>query len=77
MTSFVSFSDKEHKSKVKVEHVLTNDSVKLTNKIWISDSGASIHMAMTTDGMFDMKDCKIPVRLGNKIELYATKVGKF
>ena len=77
VVSFVSLSDSETKNKDKVEHVLTNDCVKLTNEIWIGDSGASSHMATTTDGMFDMKDCRIPVRFGNKSELFATKVEKF
>ena len=77
MTSFVSFSNTEQESKDKVEHVLTNNWVKLTNEVWIGDLGASSHMAMTTDRMFDMKDCKILVRFGNKSELYATKIRKF
>ena len=34
-------------------------------------------MAMTTNGMFDMKDFKILVCFGNKSELYATKIRKF
>ena len=33
MTSFVSFSNTEHKSKDKMEHVLTKNCVKLNNKI--------------------------------------------
>ena len=33
-------------------------------------------MAMTTDRMFDLKDCKILVRFRNKSKLYATKMGK-
>ena len=34
------------------------------------------HMSMPLEGMFDLKECKIPVRFGNKREVYATKVGK-
>ena len=77
VASFVSLSDSESKNEDKTEHVLTNDCVKLTYEIWIGDSGASSHMATTTNGMFDMKDCQILVRFGNKSELFATKVGKF
>ena len=58
---FVRFSDTKVSSKDKVEHVLTNNCVKLTNNILIGDSGASSHMSMTTNGMFDLKDCKILV----------------
>ena len=57
VASFVSLSDSKHKREDKVEHMLTNDCVKLTSEIWIGNLGASSHMAMTTDGMFDMKDC--------------------
>ena len=34
-------------------------------------------MASSMEGLYDIKDCKIPVCFGNKSELYATKVGKF
>ena len=34
-------------------------------------------MTITTNKMFDLKNCKISVRFGNKSELYATKIGKF
>ena len=34
-------------------------------------------MPMTTNRMFDLKDCKMLVWFGNKSELYATKIGKF
>ena len=77
MVSFVSLSNSETNDEDETEHVLTNDCVKLTNEIWIGDSGASSHMTTTPDGMFNMKDCRIPVQFGNKIELFATKTGKF
>ena len=54
VASFVSFSDTEINSKHKVEHILINKCVKLT-KICIGDLGASSHMAMTPNGMFDLK----------------------
>ena len=57
MASFVSLSNSKPEREDKAEHVLTNDCVKLTSKIWIGNLGASSHMATTTDGMFDMKDC--------------------
>ena len=77
VASFVSFSNTKINDKDMVEHVLTNDCVKLTSEIWIGDSGASSHMVMNTNGMFDLKEWKIPVRFGNKSKLYATKIGKF
>ena len=76
VASFVSFSNTKINSKDKVEIILTNNCVKLTREIWIGNSGASSHMEMTTNRMFDLKECKIPVRFGNKSKLYATKIGK-
>ena len=29
------------------------------------------------EGLYDIKNCKIPVRFGNKSKLYATKADKF
>ena len=34
-------------------------------------------MASSMTGLYDTKECKIPVRFGNKSELFATRVGKF
>ena len=52
----MSFSNTEIDNKEKVEYLLTKDCVKLTSEIWIGDSGVSSRMAMTTNGMFDLKE---------------------
>ena len=77
VASFVSFSNTKVSIKDEVEHMLTNNCIKLTSKIWIDNSGASSHMAMTTNRMFDLKDYKLLVQCGNKSKLYETKIRKF
>ena len=71
--SYVSLSENKDD---KTEIILTEGYDKLSSDIWIGNSGASIHMASSMEGLYNTKECKIPVQFGNKSKLYPTKVGK-
>lgn len=44
--------------------------------IWLGDSGASCHMTCDEDGMYDCREIKSPIKIGDGRTLYATKIGK-
>ena len=52
-----------------------DDSNKMKN-IFIADSGASCHMIHSDKGMFDTKNIKDEITIGNGASVLATKIGK-
>ena len=76
VASYLSLNKIEDNSNNEIEQVRTNNYIELTKYIWVGNSGASSHMFISLDGMFDMKEYKIPIRFGNKSELYATQEEK-
>ena len=48
-----------------------------TSHIWIGDSGASCHMTHSLDGMYDIKEEKFAVTIGDGKPIYSEKVGKW
>ena len=50
---------------------------KLTNNIWIGDTGASCHMRTSLNGMYDMEPVSGGIKVGSGKILKIVKVGKF
>ena len=48
----------------------------LKKHLFIADSGASCHMVHTDTGMFDTRDIKEEITVGNGNVIYAMKIGK-
>jgi len=44
--------------------------------MWIADPAASTHIINSKKGLFDMKNIKEPVKIGDGKLVYAMKVGK-
>jgi hypothetical protein len=53
----------------------TSSEERISEDIWICDSGASGHYSMSIDGMFNVKDIDEKVTVGNGEKMVATKVG--
>jgi len=61
-----------------------NDTVLMTidgaakpkNAMWIADSAASTHIVNSEKGLYNVKNIKEPVKIGDGKLVYATKVGK-
>jgi hypothetical protein len=48
---------------------------KISNDLWLGDSGASCHMTNSDEGMYNCRDIKSPIKIGDGRTLYATKIG--
>ena len=58
---------------------LVNNKIsdKLTKNIWIGDTGASCHMKMNMDGIYNMGPRSGGIKVGNENVLKILKIGKF
>lgn len=52
-----------------------NDNSELDETIWLGDTGASTHMTMSLIGMYELKDFKGTVTVGNGEKMQVTKIG--
>ena len=59
-----------------VFHVHMSNFKKLSEYIWIGDSGASSHMANNTLGMCDLEAVKGGVTIGDGSGIKITRIGK-
>jgi hypothetical protein len=46
------------------------------HSLWLLDSGASCHMTFDEEGMFDCREIKSQIKIGNSQTMTATKIGK-
>jgi hypothetical protein len=58
-----------------VAFTATTKNGALSNDIWICDIGACGHYCKSLDGMFNLKDIKEKITVGNGNSMLATKVG--
>jgi hypothetical protein len=63
-----------HMEKEQVNANLTTKN-KISNDLWLGDSGASCHMTNSDEGMYNCRDIKSPIKIGDGRTLYATKIG--
>jgi hypothetical protein len=47
----------------------------ISNDLCLGDSGASCHMTDSNEGMYNCRDIKSPIKIGDGRTLYATKIG--
>ena len=52
-------------------------SNKLTNNIWVGDTGASCHMRYSVSGMYDLEPGSGGINVGSRKILKIVKTGKF
>jgi hypothetical protein len=48
---------------------------KISNDSWLDDSGASCHMTNSDEGMYNCRNIKSPIKIGDGRTRYATKIG--
>ena len=51
------------------------DTKETKNNYFIGDTGASCHMTHSDDGLFNVKEIKEPITVGNGQTMTATKLG--
>jgi hypothetical protein len=49
---------------------------KNMGNLWLAYSGASCHMTFSKEGMYDCKEVRVPIKIGNGKSMVATKIGK-
>jgi hypothetical protein len=49
---------------------------KNMGNLWFADSGASCHMTFSEEGMYDCKEVRVLITIGNGKSMVATKIGK-
>jgi hypothetical protein len=49
---------------------------KNMGNLWLADLGASCHMTFSEEGMYDCKEVRVPIKIGNGKSMVATKIGK-
>ena len=58
------------------EEIIPVKNDKFSKNTCLGDTGATTHMFNKDDGMFDVKEVRIPIKIGNGRALMATKKGK-
>ncbi len=60
-----------------VVFMAVEDHRKMTNNIWVADSGATCHIMDSSEGLFDTESIWESIKIGTSKETYATKCGKY
>ena len=79
------FFSTENNTQIAIPMVMEETAITILDKkksidtshIWIGDLGASCHMTHNLEGMYDIKDEKFAVTIGNGKPIYAKKIGKW
>jgi len=56
--------------------MMIDGAAKPRNAMWIANSAASMHIVNSDKAMFNIKNIKEPVKIGDGKLVYVTKVGK-
>jgi hypothetical protein len=67
--------DRENFESQDMVFAATLDAEKFDDDIWIFDSGASSHYCVSDKGMFEVRDIKEKIKVGNGNLFVVTKIG--
>ena len=66
--------EEEPANNTEVSFVATNKLLE-KKKLWIGDTGASIHMKNSLEGLYDLCEEETTNRIGNRTEIKSTTIG--